>query len=88
MHPLCDLVQPVLLWEADKVFDYFIILLIKTLLFPILSVFGEHNATKNPSVGTKAMCAAPADSFVGDRDVSFSPEGEAEALGAGTRLCL
>lgn len=42
----------------------------------------------NPSVGAKATCTALVDSFVGDGDVSSSPEGEAEALGAGTRLRL
>lgn len=39
-------------------------------------------------MGAKATCTAPVDSFVVDGDVSFSPEGEAEALGAGTRLRL
>lgn len=37
-------------------------------------MFGVHNAAENPSVGTKATRTAPVDSFVVDRDVSFSPK--------------
>ncbi len=51
------------------------------------SMFGVHNAAETHLWAPRPR-APLVDSFVVDGDVSFGPEGEAEALGAGTRLRL